>query len=164
MRNFEMADPEMVAECFLGLRVPRGGMILERLPGKARLELWPAVVEPAVLEWVAPVLVTSASPLDVSLVSVSPEAVKQLHRPREPEPQPTPQLRRATEADLDAGIRWSAAQSKDGRTSGRQLRSDAPKWCNANGVEYSNREDWERRLEEHPGLMRGIGKHGSPVD
>jgi hypothetical protein len=77
---------------------------------------------------------------------------------------PTIQARRATDADYDAGIQWSAAQSSDGLTSGRQLRGDAPKWCERNGVTYSDRAAWELWLKEHrPELMRSTGKHGPPA-
>jgi hypothetical protein len=177
-----MADPDMVAECFLGLRIPPQfvegalgsrlqmpvGTVLMELPRKARLELWPSVVEPTLLYWAAPVPVTTDQPLLTRLESVSPE-VAELLKNRQPElqveGQPTQQLRRAEYADYDSGIRWSAAQSPDGLTSARQLRRHAPAWCKANGVRFTNRDDWADMLTtRHSSLMRGTGKHGSPAD
>jgi hypothetical protein len=48
----EISDAEIIGS-FLGLHVPPRGLSLQRLPSKAQLELWPVVVEPALLQWAA---------------------------------------------------------------------------------------------------------------
>jgi hypothetical protein len=65
--------------------------------------------------------------------------------------------RTANDADYIACLTWSAAQHKNGKTSGRRLREDAPTWCRDNGVIYGKREDWEAWLPrlEHLWDSRG---------
>jgi hypothetical protein len=66
----------------------------------------------------------------------------------------------ASDADLDNCIKASAAGSKDGKTSGRQLRIDAPPWFAKNHVRPVTQADMEDRLlhENNAALRRGAGK------
>ena len=64
-----------------------------------------------------------------------------------------------SDADLDSCIKASAAGSKDGKTSGRQLRTDAPPWFAKNHIRPVTQADMERRLNKNnPTLRRGTGK------
>jgi hypothetical protein len=78
--------------------------------------------------------------------------------------------RQASEDDLDAGIRWSAARKDDGLprwrkgrkpdglTSRNQLRDDAPTWCELNNVVYGKGGDWEHRLNSHHSGLKRAGR------
>jgi hypothetical protein len=68
------------------------------------------------------------------------------------------QLRMPSDADLDSCIKASAAGSKDGKTSGRQLRTDAPTWLAKNQFRPVTQVDMESRLNDNPTLRRGTGK------
>jgi hypothetical protein len=65
-----------------------------------------------------------------------------------------------SDADLDSCIKASAAGSKDGKTSGRQLRIDAPSWFAKNHIRPVTQADMEDRLlhENNAALRRGTGK------
>jgi hypothetical protein len=65
-----------------------------------------------------------------------------------------------SDADLDSCITASAAGSKDGKTSGRQLRTDAPTWFAKNHIRPVTQADMERRLnnKNNATLRRGTGK------
>ena len=69
-------------------------------------------------------------------------------------------LRMATSDDLDNCIKWSATQSRDSKTSGRQLRGDAPVWFAQNRIRPVNQEDMGARLKEkhNEALRRNTGK------
>lgn len=67
--------------------------------------------------------------------------------------------RMPSDADLDSCIKASAAGSKDRKTSGRQLRTDAPPWFAKNHIRPVTQADMERRLsEKNAALRRGTGK------
>ena len=65
-----------------------------------------------------------------------------------------------SDADLDSCIKASAAGSKDGKTSGRQLRIDAPSWFAKNHIRPVTQADMEDQLlrENNAALRRGTGK------
>jgi hypothetical protein len=68
-------------------------------------------------------------------------------------------LRAPSAADLDDCIEASAAKSPDGKTSGRQLRDDAPPWFAAHAIRPVTQADMERRLNENNAMLRrGTGK------
>jgi hypothetical protein len=62
--------------------------------------------------------------------------------------------RAASDTDLDNCIRDSAVGSKDGKTSGRQLREDAPPWFAAHGITPVTQEDLSRRLNDNNATLR----------
>jgi hypothetical protein len=86
--------------------------------------------------------------------------------PSEPESPPAamPLLRAAKDVDLDACIRASAAGAPDHKTSGRQLREDAPPWFVANHVRPVTQANMEARLlhKDNTTLRRGTGKRRKP--
>jgi hypothetical protein len=68
-------------------------------------------------------------------------------------------LRAPSATDLDNCIKASAAKSPDAKTSGRQLRDDAPPWFAAHAIRPVTQADMERRLNENNAtLRRGTGK------
>jgi hypothetical protein len=63
-----------------------------------------------------------------------------------------------TDDDRNACIRWSAAQSDDGKTSRDQLREDALKWCKVHGVIYGKHDNWYEHLRDKLSELRRRGK------
>jgi hypothetical protein len=161
----------MVAECFLGLRIPPQfvegalgsrlqmpvGTVLMELPRKARLELWPSVVEPTLLYWAAPVPVTMDQPLPVKVTNPE-EVAEALRSSAQPDLDPKLPPHHATVEEYDACIE---ALHKERLPNAPPLNfptvwKAAPAWllrnCNAKAFHkimrvrfYSSQHDGKRR-------------------
>jgi hypothetical protein len=78
LRRGELIEPERFADAFLGIIVRQGGLLLQRLPLVARLQLWTEPIEPTLLQWAAQWRHQMGETVPVRVESYSAEAQQQM--------------------------------------------------------------------------------------
>jgi hypothetical protein len=135
----KILDAELIGS-LLGLRVPSRGLNLERLPAKARLELWPSVVEPRLLQWAAEQEPQHSVIKVGGMIELQHSGLGGLSQ-QAPDPP-----RKISETDIRRYIEETMAAATDGKTSANQLRDNARKWYADNHFVFGGREDWHAWL------------------